>query len=94
MNEASTGARKAAWALGFPIQIGVGGVLGFSGLKRLYRDYTRSIGYMLGICRGNGKENGNYYLGFTGEVYEEYGGHVRRLVGPMVYRGHWHISVS
>ena len=49
---------------------------------------------MLGICRGNGKENGNYYLGFTGDMYEEYGGYVRRLVGPRVYRGHWHISVS
>ena len=26
--------------------------------------YVGIIGYILGICRDNGKENGSYYLGF------------------------------
>ena len=26
--------------------------------------YLRVIGYLLGLYRDNGKENGNYYLGF------------------------------
>ena len=29
------------------------------------------IGYILGLYRDNGKENGNYYLGFSGDTSPE-----------------------
>ena len=38
------------------------------GYIRLYRDYIGIIGYMLGLYRDNGKENGNYYLWFRAKV--------------------------
>ena len=41
-------------------QGGKGQVDTLSGLYRDYRVYT----YILGLYRENGKENGNYYLGF------------------------------
>ena len=33
-------------------------------LQRLYRSYIEITGCILGLHRDNGKENGNYYLGF------------------------------
>ena len=47
--------------------------LGFQGL---YRGY---IGLTLGLYRDNGKENGNYYLGFRGFRVQGLGFRVRGL---------------
>ena len=50
----------------------------------LYGGYTGIIGYILGLHRDNGAENGTYYLGFTVIADEQ---PVNQELGSLTRRG-------